>query len=80
MLHKCGKNGKKGHYANKSPSGDSDDNEWSIRSSLLSNISNYSNHSRPNCIAWSGKYDGLALLKARSMIPQECVGQTGEFK
>jgi hypothetical protein len=69
--YKCGK---KGHYANKCPSGDSNDNVLSTISNLLNNPSS---HSRPNCIAWSGQYDvGLTLLEARSMIPHECDGQT----
>jgi hypothetical protein len=57
----CYKFGKKGHYANKCPDGDNDD-ETSTRSSP----SNWR----------SGYYDGLTLLEVRSMIPQECVGQT----
>jgi hypothetical protein len=65
----CYKCGKKGHYANKCPDGGNND-EASTRSSL----SSHSN--RSNRVGWSGKYDGLTLLKARSMIPQECVGQT----
>jgi hypothetical protein len=65
----CYKCGKKGHYANKCPNGDNDE-DASTRSSL----SNRSNNSRPNRVGWSGWYDGLTLLEARSMIPEECVG------
>jgi hypothetical protein len=43
-------------------------------------LSNRSNNSRPNRIGWSGEYDGLTLLEARSMIPQECVGRTWELE
>jgi hypothetical protein len=79
QMHKnmtCYKYGKKGHYANKCPSGDNHDNEASTRSNS-SLLSNSSNHRRPNRIGWSGYYDGgLTLPKARSMNPQECVGQT----
>jgi hypothetical protein len=64
----CYKCGKKGHYANKCPNRDNHD-EASTRS-------NRSNNSRPNRVGWSGEYDGLKLLEVRSMIPQECVGQT----
>jgi hypothetical protein len=67
----CYKCGKKGHYANKYPNGDNDD-EASFTRSSLSNRSNRSN----NHVGWSGQYDGLTLLEAGSMIPQECVGRT----
>jgi hypothetical protein len=45
----CYKCGKKGHSANKCPSGDNDD-EASTRSSLSKRSSN----SRPNPVGWSG--------------------------
>jgi hypothetical protein len=60
--------GKKGHCTNKCPNRDNND-EASTRSSP-------SNNCRPNHVGWSGYYVGLTLLEARSMIAQECVGQT----